>query len=140
MADIQSDIADLIQSIEDYDGSKLNTRKGLASGLKYTLKTFTVTSGAVECDLSEAQVYLIEPTGDITFSFINIPDTNEYITSIFRIKNGGLHLITWPVNSLFENGTPPTLAPDKEDIISIQYDGQSENYWITNIKSDWEGI
>ena len=128
---------ELLDAIVDFSETKLAITSGTVSGLKYKTFTQTVTSGVVQCDLSAAQMFIVKPTDNITIEFLNPPSTDEYIVSLLKITQGGLYEVHWPEDSLFVQGVPPVLSSTGDDLISVQYDSDTQKYWITNIKSDW---
>ena len=127
----------LLQSIDDFSETKLTVNSGTVAGLRYKTFTPTVTSGVIQCDLGQAQVFIIKPTDDISIEFLNPPTTDNYIVVILKITQGGLYQIDWPEDSLFAQAVPPTLSSTGEDLVTVQYDTDTQKYWITNIKSDW---
>lgn len=137
MADFSQNLTNLITAIQNFGAGKLEATAGVAKGLKYATYAVPTTSGVVSIDLSIAQLYLVTPAADITVNFTNLPQAGEYITSMIRMTNGGLYSVTWPANSVFEDGVPPVLSTNSDDLLSIQYDAASDKFWITNVKSNW---
>lgn len=138
MADFTAKTTALLASMDTYNATKLYRIAPTVRGLKYTTKDVTTTSGTITIDFKEAQMFFVAPVADITFTFINLPNADEYIISSIRITNGGAYTVTWPAASMFEGGTPPVLSASGEDLITVQYDPVSAKYWITNVKSNWQ--
>jgi len=65
-------------------------------------------SGAL--DLSQADVFHIEPTSDLTITFENVPAGQEIVSMTLEIVGGADYLITFDESIIWDNGIAPELS------------------------------
>ena len=65
-------------------------------------------SGTVTLDLSEHNVFEVDPSGQIDFEFSGLPPAGEH-ASFTLIVHNDTHALTWPVGTEHPGGDPPEL-------------------------------
>jgi len=92
-------------------------------------------SGAQAIDLSTHTIYTATITAATTFSFTNAPSSGESQVVYLRLTNAGTG-ITWPANTKYAGGTPPTLTVSGIDVLGVMYDLITTTYMVFVIGLD----
>lgn len=78
----------------------------------------TVT-GAINLDLSVANVFYLTTSGNITISFTNVPSGTLAVSVIVRIFANGSHTVTWPAAVKWPGGTDPVQTVNSRDLYAL---------------------
>lgn len=94
------------------------------------------TSGNRQINLSEAQEFTMNITGNTTFSFTNAPGAGESQVVYLRLQNAGSRTINWPTSTSFEEGSAPELTESGTDILGVKYDTATSTYMVFMLGRD----
>ena len=90
----------------------------MASPVAQLLQNYTevieanaTATGATALNIEEANVHKVTLTGNVTFSFTNVPEGGLTPLTIILVQDAtGGYTTTWPSGLLWEGGTEPTLV------------------------------
>jgi hypothetical protein len=103
-------------TLEDYSETKAN---------------IVATSGTIALDLSQGNVFVVGPTGNVTFQFTNPAPVCSFSLAI---DNGDAVAVTWPSNILWPQGAAPTLSEETDILVFFTHDGGT--YWYGSLAFD----
>ena len=90
-------------------------------------------TGATNVDLSVDNVKIYTLTGNVTFTFTNVPTTGQLaqVTLFLTQGSGGSKTITWPGSIKWAGGTAPTISTveAKTDIVSFVSPNGGTNWY-----------
>lgn len=76
-------------------------------------------TGAVAVNLATARFFHGIVTGNVTFSFTNIPATGRFVSVMLELTNPGAATITWPAGTKWPGGSAPTFTAAGVDVIAL---------------------
>lgn len=112
------------------------TKSRLLKGQELRVTAMGNITGATTIDLSAGNVVTATATGNVTFSFSNVPGANQSQVQTLRLTNGGAFTLTWPANTKFAGGIPPTLTAAGIDYLGIYYDLTTTSYVVFLLGKD----
>lgn len=103
----------------------------ILSGMKVDGQTSSkVTAVAANTiDLNEGNYFTKTITANTAFVFSN-PHASRAVGFVLKLTNGGSANVSWPANTAWPGGTPPTLTVSGVDILSF----------ITDDGTIWRGV
>lgn len=140
MAIDQQVLDDLTASMDAFSLSKLRRKQGVAVGLKKTSLDIGAVAGPVTLDVSLANYFTINPTGDLDLTITNPPADNETMLFYIYFKNGGAVVINWPTNVMFESANAPVLTAVGEDLLSVSFNTVTKNWGVSLEASNWKTL
>lgn len=98
--------------------------------------TQSTASATVTINLATHTIHTITLAATTTFAFSNAPSSGESQVVYLRITNGGSTTVTWPANTKYAGGTPPTLTISGVDLLGVVYDLATTTYMVFVIGLD----
>ena len=98
--------------------------------------TQSTPAATVTINLATHTIHTITLAATTTFAFSNAPSSGESQVVYLRITNGGSTTITWPANTKYAGGTPPTLTSSGVDLLGVVYDLTTTTYMVFVIGLD----
>lgn len=86
----------------------------------------TATSG--ELDLTTGNYFYDSLSGNISYTFTNVPDDGNFVSFILEINKGGDYTVGWPNTVTWPSATAPTLTSAGIDILGF-YSHDSGSTW-----------
>lgn len=80
-------------------------------------------------DLAQANLFTKTISGATTFSVSNVPATNDVVTVIVELTNGGSSTVSWWANIKWPGGTAPTLTAAGVDVVGF-YSYNAGTSWV----------
>ena len=74
-------------------------------------------------DFSQANYWVCQCTGNLTFSFTNVPTDSDVISVVLQLHDAGHHILTFPSNVYWGGGVPTFTANGSDLIGFITIDG-----------------
>ncbi len=95
-------------------------------------KVNTLSNGTIDC--SDGEYFKITLSGNITFSFTNVP--SGFPAVVLEITNGGNHTVTWPAAVKWTGGVAPTLTSSGVDILVFTTDDTGTTWRSSSFSLD----
>ena len=70
-------------------------------------------------DLSVSNYFICNCTGNLTFSFINVPNDADVISLVVEFHDAGSHVLTFPNNVMWGGGAAPTFTASASDLVGF---------------------
>lgn len=117
-------MAVILKGIDKIDSSPTGN---LTFGDPLILKS-SIRSQAKNCiggvlDFSQANYWVCNCTGDVTFSFINVPSDSDVISVVIQLHDAGSHIVSFPSNVYWGGGIPSFTSGGSDLVGFITIDG-----------------
>jgi len=92
-------------------------------------KASLCSSGAL--DLSLSNYFVCNCTGNMTYSFTNVPTDADVVSVVLELHNAGAYALTFPANVQWGGGAMPTFTSGASDLVG---------FITTDGGSNWRGM
>jgi len=92
-------------------------------------KASLCSSGAL--DLSLSNYFVCNCTGNMTYSFTNVPSDADVVSVVLELHNAGAYALTFPANVQWGGGAMPTFTSGASDLVG---------FITTDGGSNWRGM
>lgn len=121
----QGGIDKILKAVSDVANAALARAGGTMTGaLKVLTEHFTLVNlgsmtGTVNMDLAAADTFYGTVIANTTLTFTNVPTTGSAVFVTLELTNGGAATVTWPGNTKWPGGSPPTLTTSGVDVVTF---------------------
>ena len=119
----------ITDDVKDEDGEQIAGEGRLIAGFQQKLITIDPANGVVNLDLSDANDFRLVMDGDTTLNPTNLllispllMQARATFTVWLEQDGAGNRAVTFPANTKFDGGTPPTLSTAGGAIDVMQFD------------------
>ncbi len=105
----QNGISSVVEDTTPQLAGNLDAQENAIVDSVLSLNNIGQTANNVAMDLAAYNAFKLEPTGDITITFTNVPATDNGVLWIAEMKGAGDHTLTW-TNVVWSGGSEPNWA------------------------------